>query len=81
MAALFAAALSTLRSRAALVLARLASISSCSSLSRCFSALARWICGLACQLGYRGSACVPGSQLTCSTRARLCLKELPLARW
>ena len=40
----FAAARSCLRSRAALVLARLASISSFNSRSRCFSALARWIC-------------------------------------
>lgn len=63
MAALFAAALSTLRSRAALVLARLASISSCSSLSRCFSALARWICDRACQLGCRVGACGQGLNL------------------
>lgn len=40
---LFAACRSTLRSRAALVFARLASISSLSCLSRAFSALARWI--------------------------------------
>lgn len=39
----FAAALSCLRSRAALVFARLASISSLRARSRCFSALARWI--------------------------------------
>ncbi|KAL2156848.1 hypothetical protein VTH06DRAFT_3066 [Thermothelomyces fergusii] len=40
----FAACLSSLRSRAALVRARLASISSLICLSRAFSALARWIC-------------------------------------
>lgn len=39
----FAACLSCLRSRAALVRARLASISSLICLSRAFSALARWI--------------------------------------
>lgn len=39
----FAATLSSFRSRAALVFARLASISSLSARSRCFSALARWI--------------------------------------
>lgn len=43
MAFLFAVCRSTLRSRAALVFARLASISSLSCLSRAFSALARWI--------------------------------------
>lgn len=46
MAFRFAVCLSTLRSRAALVFARLASISSFSCLSRAFSALARWICCL-----------------------------------
>lgn len=44
MADRFAATLSNLRSRAALVLARLVSISSLSDRSRAFSALARWIC-------------------------------------
>lgn len=42
----FAACLSCLRSRAALVRARLASISSLICLSRAFSALARWICDI-----------------------------------
>jgi len=46
---LLAACLSILRSRAALVRARLASISSLICLSRAFSALARWICTRLCQ--------------------------------
>ena len=79
MACLFAATLSCLRSRAALFFARLASISSLSFSSRAFSALARWICHsnisivvvIAWDLG----------EHTCSTRARLCLKVLPLLRW
>jgi len=81
---------SCLLSRAALVFARLASISSLRSLSRAFSAFALWICEsiedqqcvqtkVTCSEGEELVDLVEGN-LTCSIRARLCLKVFPLLR-
>lgn len=57
MAACLAVFRSILRSRAALTLARLASIASFSVFSRCFSALALWIYGLSAKWLEYGRCC------------------------
>lgn len=79
-------------SRRALFLARLASISSLSMRSRALSALAFWICkwksSVSASTVYSPCSRHPcislktrRERLTCSMRARLCLKVLPLLRW